>query len=107
MKFWLITLFVIATIVILSVVFPANEAVSKEYMSRSIDAWSLDIKKMEYQGVVKREIGIAIERWGYTENEYSHFVDVTNVVGLVCYSKRNNVTGEITVPKGSCLQYPH
>lgn len=91
--------------IIYSISYPASKSESKELMAKAIDAWSLDIKKMKYEGVVSWKLGTVIERWSYEEDKYTNQIDVTNVGGFVCYSKIDNKT--LITERAGCLEYPH
>lgn len=91
--------------VVYSVAYPASKNESYELMSKAIDAWTLDIKKMEYEGVISWNLGVTVERWSYKEGKYTNQIDVTNVGGLVCHSKMDNKT--LIIERVGCLEYPH
>lgn len=73
-------------------------------LERAIPAWNLDASRFRYAGVQSTSGGLIVHRWEHQDERQAEAIDITPVEGLVCYSKRDNNSGQFR--NIGCVRYP-
>lgn len=77
---------------------------SNTLLKRAAPAWSLDAASYRYAGVRSTKGWVIVHRWESRNGRHVEVIDVTVVEGLVCYSRRDNDTGQLRIV--GCNRYP-
>jgi hypothetical protein len=81
-----------------------DENAAKALMERAAVAWELDTGRYTSIGIQSMRGGVVVRRWEHSDALQTDVIDVTLVEGLVCYSKRNNNSGQYR--NIGCVHHP-